>query len=188
MIDAKELKHLFKSKTHKYGGYIRRLLVENSNTADLTYPLSTPNGRSKREAQHSGITIPISRAWYWSQHSGDAEIREKRGIQHKTPKMTTYSNRCCLCLRKEMSELLVTVSASGSQAINRHWHNQDKHNTNNRKKNTVGNEKNESAFHNQKCSLIGSDRRVCSDFAISLDQACYWLYNFKSEIRIRTTG
>jgi hypothetical protein len=45
--------------------------------------------------------------------------------------------------------------------------------------------KNESAFHNQKCSLVGSNRRVCSDFAISLDQSCFWLCNFKSEIRIR---
>jgi hypothetical protein len=48
--------------------------------------------------------------------------------------------------------------------------------------------KNESAFHNKKCSLIGSDRRVCLDFVISLDQSCFWLYNFKSEIQIRTTG
>ncbi len=48
--------------------------------------------------------------------------------------------------------------------------------------------KNESAFHNQKCSLIGSGRRVCLDFAIRLDQSYYWLYNLKSEIRIRTTG
>ncbi len=69
IIDAKELKHLFESKTHKYGGYLRQSWVENSDTADLTYSLSTPNSRSKREAQHSSITIPISRAWYWSQHA-----------------------------------------------------------------------------------------------------------------------
>ncbi len=30
--------------------------------------------------------------------------------------MTTYSNRCCLCLRKEMSDLL-TGSTSGGQVI-----------------------------------------------------------------------
>jgi hypothetical protein len=64
MIDAKELKHLFEFKTHKYGGYLRQSWVESNDTADWTYSLSTPYSRSKLEAQHSSITIPISQARY----------------------------------------------------------------------------------------------------------------------------
>ncbi len=47
------------------GSYLGNQRVENNDTADLTilrFPAKgTPNSRPKREAQHSSITIPISR-------------------------------------------------------------------------------------------------------------------------------
>ncbi len=70
MIDAKELKHLFEFKTHKYGGYLRQSVMETERYGWLDYSWSTPNSRSKREAQHSSILIPISQARYWSQPRG----------------------------------------------------------------------------------------------------------------------
>jgi hypothetical protein len=41
----------------------------------------------------------------------------KKGNQHKTPKMTTYSNRCCLCLRKGMIEVLLQFLRPKGQVI-----------------------------------------------------------------------
>ncbi len=85
MIDAKELKNLFEFKTHKYGGYLRQSVMGTERYGWLDYSWSTPNSRSKREAQHSSITIPISQAWYWSQprwycsHQRILKLGEKGG-------------------------------------------------------------------------------------------------------------
>jgi hypothetical protein len=176
-------KHLFKLKAHKLGATLSYHRLRTTTRLTWLIPLSTSDSRTKRSSAQRWRDTNL-KGHDTVLNSGRCWKMEKTRGQHG-PIMTTYSNRCCLCLGIGIG-IRNSIWIPGRSSHYRHWHNQYKHNTNNRKKNSRQ-WKVESSIQSQKCHLIGSGRKVCLDlhqsWSILLLALQLWF-----EIRIRTTG
>jgi hypothetical protein len=107
-------KHLFTTKCTQLGATWSYHRVRTTTRLTWLIPLSTPDSRTKRSSAQRWRDTNL-KGHGTVLYSVDAETQKNSGVS-MAPKMTTYSNRCCLCVEIGIG-IRKQYLRSGGQAI-----------------------------------------------------------------------